>query len=71
VVGDAGGYHPETDTNENAMPDPTQATHDTVDKPVKKSYDPPRILSRECLEAIAGLCGKGNAVQCSAGPINS
>lgn len=55
------------DTIENAMPDPTQATHDTAGKPVKKSYEPPRILSREYIEAVATTgCGK-NAASCFSG----
>ncbi|MCB1822950.1 MAG: hypothetical protein KDI73_15420, partial [Candidatus Competibacteraceae bacterium] len=49
----------EIDTNEDAMPDPTRVTRDTADKPAKKSYEPPRILSRERLEAIAALCNLG------------
>lgn len=43
------------------MPDPTRATCDTADKPAKKSYEPPRILSRERLEAVAALCSLGKA----------
>ena len=49
---------PETDTNENAMTDQTQAIRDTANKPGKKPYEPPRILSRERMEAVAGGCGK-------------
>lgn len=40
----------------------------------KRTYAPPRILSRERLEAIAGTCsgvGKENRVRCPAGPIAS
>ncbi len=40
----------------------------------KKPYSPPRVLSRERLEAIAGTCsgtGKTNSGQCPIGPIAS
>jgi hypothetical protein len=47
------------------------------DEPVtRKSYTPPRILSREPLEAMAAICrptppSKANAGACPRGPINS
>ena len=42
----------------------------------RKRYEPPRILSREPLEAMAALCSprgiaKGNPGLCPRGPINS
>jgi hypothetical protein len=42
----------------------------------RKPYSPPRILSREPLEAMAAICSprppaKANAGTCSLGPINS
>lgn len=40
----------------------------------RKPYTPPRILSYEPLEAVAGLCspiGKGSPVTCPRGPISS
>ena len=42
----------------------------------RKSYEPPRILSRDPLEAMAALCAprppaKGNPGLCPRGPINS
>jgi hypothetical protein len=42
----------------------------------RKSYSPPRILSREPLEAMAAVCSptppaKANAGVCPRGPINS
>ncbi len=42
----------------------------------RKSYTPPRILSREPLEAMAAICrptppSKANAGACPHGPINS
>jgi hypothetical protein len=42
----------------------------------KKPYSPPRIVSREPLEAMAAICrptppSKANAGACSLGPINS
>lgn len=42
----------------------------------RKPYTPPRILSREPLEAMAAICSprppaKANAGACSLGPINS
>lgn len=41
------------------MTDQTQAIRDTANKPGKKPYEPPRILSRERMEAVAGGgCGK-------------
>jgi hypothetical protein len=51
---------------------------EVVDRPVprRKPYEPPRILSREPLEAMAALCSprgvaKGNPGLCPRGPINS
>lgn len=46
------------------------------DAPARKRYEPPRILSREPLEAMAALCtprgvAKGNPGLCPRGPINS
>lgn len=43
---------------------------------VRKQYSPPRILSREPLEAMAAICrptppSKANAGACPMGPINS
>jgi hypothetical protein len=42
----------------------------------RKPYSPPRILSREPLEAMANVCSprppaKANPGQCNLGPINS
>lgn len=42
----------------------------------RKPYTPPRILSREPLEAMAAICrptppAKANAGACPRGPINS
>lgn len=41
----------------------------------KKAYEPPRIVYREPLEAVATACvppgGKADAVNCSTGPILS
>lgn len=42
----------------------------------KRPYEPPRILYREPLEAMAAVCAprppaKGNVVVCSQGPISS
>lgn len=57
------------------MTDDTQPLRATVDAPAKKPYEPPRILSRESLEAVAAVCrggtSKGNVIQCPAGPIKS
>jgi hypothetical protein len=44
--------------------------------PAKRSYEPPRILYREPLEAMAAVCSpvppaKGNVAFCSQGPISS
>lgn len=38
-----------------------------------RSYEAPRILSREPLEGVAAVCnpGKGNPTQCPTGPISS
>lgn len=43
---------------------------------VRKPYSPPRILSREPLEAMAAICrpappSKANAGACPMGPVNS
>ena len=45
-------------------------------KPGKKPYIPPRIVSREPLEALAAVCAprppaKSNPGLCPRGPINS
>ena len=56
------------------MTDETQAARRRDGKQEKRPYAPPRILSRERLEAIAGTCtgtGKTNAGLCPAGPIAS
>lgn len=40
----------------------------------KKPYDPPRIVSREPLEAVAAVCsppGKANPGLCPSGPFAS
>ena len=40
----------------------------------KKPYEPPRIVSREPLEAVAAVCsppGKANPGACPTGPISS
>lgn len=42
----------------------------------RKPYSPPRILSREPLEAMAAICrptppAKANAGACPVGPVNS
>jgi hypothetical protein len=40
----------------------------------RKPYTPPRILSREPLEAVAGVCtgtGKSSRTNCPIGPISS
>lgn len=44
--------------------------------PVKRQYEPPRILYREPLEAMAAVCAptppaKGSVAFCSQGPISS
>lgn len=44
--------------------------------PAKRPYEPPRILSREPLEAVAAVCSpappaKGNPGACPSGPIAS
>jgi hypothetical protein len=46
------------------------------EEPVKRRYEPPRILYREPLEAMAAVCAphppaKGNVAFCSQGPISS
>jgi hypothetical protein len=43
---------------------------------LRRRYEPPRILAREPLEAIAAVCApappaKGNVAFCSLGPISS
>jgi len=43
---------------------------------VRRRYEPPRILHREPLEAMAAVCSprppaKGNVAFCSQGPISS
>ena len=51
--------------------------HPENDGPVgRKPYSPPRILSREPLEAMAAICrpappSKANAGACPLGPVNS
>ncbi len=51
--------------------------HQENDEPVgRKPYAPPRILSREPLEAMAAICrptppSKANAGACPLGPVNS
>ena len=51
--------------------------HQENDVPVgRKPYAPPRILSREPLEAMAAICrptppSKANAGACPLGPVNS
>ena len=54
------------------MTDQTQTIRETAAKPTK-TCAPPRILSRERLEAVAGLCstGKTNFSDCPSGPIAS
>lgn len=42
----------------------------------RRAYEPPRILHREALEAMAAVCAprppaKGNVALCSQGPISS
>jgi hypothetical protein len=42
----------------------------------RRAYEPPRILYREALEAMAAVCAptppaKGNVAFCSQGPISS
>jgi hypothetical protein len=42
----------------------------------RKRYEPPRILSRETMEAMAGICSprppaKNNPGACPRGPVNS
>jgi hypothetical protein len=44
--------------------------------PGRRPYEPPRILSREPLEAVAALCtpvppAKANLGQCPQGPVSS
>jgi hypothetical protein len=55
---------PETRTESESKPEP------------RKPYEPPRIVSREPLEAMAAVCSprppaKSNAGLCPRGPINS
>jgi hypothetical protein len=50
--------------------------HDEPPRPARKRYEAPRILSREPLEVMAGLCvpkgiAKVNPGLCPQGPINS
>ena len=44
-------------------------------KPARRPYEPPRIIGREPLEAVAAVCSggtaKANPVQCPTGPIHS
>lgn len=44
-------------------------------RPEKKRYEKPRILTREPLEAVAAICtggtSKSNVVECKFGPISS
>ncbi len=56
------------------MTDESKAARQRGDKQEKRPYAPPRILSRELLEAIAGTCsggGKENTGRCPNGPIAS
>lgn len=56
------------------MADDTPDTKRSDGKTPRKPYAPPRILSRERLEAVAGTCtgtGKTNSTQCPVGPIAS
>jgi hypothetical protein len=50
--------------------------HGSELKPQRKRYTPPRIISREPLEAMAAICrptppSKTNAAVCPNGPANS
>jgi hypothetical protein len=50
--------------------------HESDPRAGRKPYSPPRILSREPLEAMAAICrptppSKANAGACPRGPINS
>jgi hypothetical protein len=52
------------------------AEGDAADRPAKRRYERPRILSREPLEAVAAVCAptppaKGNPGMCPSGPISS
>jgi hypothetical protein len=54
------------------------AQNDDAAKPeqAKRAYEPPRILSREPLEAVAAICtpvgvAKANPGACPSGPISS
>jgi hypothetical protein len=76
VAGGAGEQIPDHVIIESAMTDRTQSIRNTPDKPAKKPYKSPRILSRELLEAVASGCtpsppAKTNSGICPNGPINS
>lgn len=57
------------------MTQPSHPETEATGEPKKRSYEPPRILSREPLEAVAAVCrggtSKGNPINCPSGPIAS
>lgn len=63
----------------NAHPSPPQATQTLLEResPVRKAYEPPQILSREPLEALANVCAGATSkavpeeMPCNIGPLQS
>lgn len=58
------------------MTDEIQPDRNNVDESAKKPYEPPRIVSREPLEALAAVCSpvppaKSSPGVCPSGPISS
>lgn len=53
----------------------TNPPETTPTEPEKRPYEPPRILSREPLEAVAAICrggtSKSNTIACPRGPVSS
>jgi hypothetical protein len=62
------------DTNKNAPERPSATSPASPASGKKKPYEPPKILYREELEAMAAVCvppGKGDPGACPIGPISS